>query len=90
MKLSEHTVEVLKNFATINQNLVIKEGSTLTTMSAMKNIVAKADVEESFDKEVAIYDLNEFLASISLFTSPVLEFNDGFLEIQEFTEEKIR
>ena len=83
MKLSEHTVEVLKNFATINQNLVIKEGSTLTTMSAMKNIVAKADVEESFDKEVAIYDLNEFLASISLFTSPILEFEDGFVTIKE-------
>jgi hypothetical protein len=55
----------------------------LTTMSAMKNIVAKADVEESFDKEVAIYDLNEFLASISLFTSPILEFNDGFVTIKE-------
>ena len=83
MKLSEHTIEVLKNFASINQNLVIKEGSTLTTMSAMKNIVAKADVEESFDKEVAIYDLNEFLASISLFTSPILEFNEGFVTIKE-------
>jgi len=83
MKLSEHTVEVLKNFATINQNLVIKEGSTLTTMSAMKNIVAKAEVEESFDKEVAIYDLNEFLASISLFTSPILEFEEGFVTIKE-------
>ena len=83
MKLSEHTVDVLKNFATINQNLVIKQGSTLTTMSAMKNIVAKAEVEESFDKEVAIYDLNEFLASISLFSSPVLEFNDGFVTIKE-------
>ena len=83
MKLSEHTVDVLKNFATINQNLVFKEVSTLTTMSAMKNIVAKAEVEESFDKEVAIYDLNEFLASISLFSSPVLEFNEGFVTIKE-------
>ena len=83
MKLSEHTVDVLKNFATINQNLVIKEGSTLTTMSAMKNIVAKAEVEESFDKEVAIYDLNEFLASISLFTNPILEFDEGFVTIKE-------
>ena len=83
MKLSEHTVDVLKNFATINQNLVIKQGSTLTTMSAMKNIVAKAEVEESFDKEVAIYDLNEFLASISLFTNPVLEFDEGFVTIRE-------
>jgi len=83
MKLSDHTVDVLKNFASINQNLVIKEGSTLTTMSAMKNIVAKAEVEESFDKEVAIYDLNEFLASISLFTSPILDFNEGFVTIKE-------
>ena len=83
MKLSEHTVDVLKNFASINQNLVIKEGSTLTTMSAMKNIVAKAEVEESFDKEVAIYDLNEFLASISLFANPVLEFDEGFVTIKE-------
>jgi hypothetical protein len=83
MKLSEHTVEVLKNFATINQNLIIKEGNTLTTMSAMKNIVAKAEVEETFEKEVAIYDLNEFLASISLFESPILEFNDGFVTIKE-------
>ena len=88
MKLSEHTIEVLKNFASINQNLVIKEGSTLTTMSAMKNIVAKADVEESFDKEVAIYDLNEFLASISLFTSPILEFNEGFVTIKEENSQK--
>jgi len=83
MKLSDHTVDVLKNFATINQNLVIKQGSTLTTMSAMKNIVAKAEVEESFDKEVAIYDLNEFLASISLFANPVLEFDEGFVTIRE-------
>ena len=75
MKLSSHTTSVLKNFATINQNLVIKEGNTITTMSAMKNIVAKADVEETFPQEVAIYDLNEFLASMSLFTSPVLEFS---------------
>ena len=61
MKLSNKTVDVLKNFSTINQNLIIKEGNTLTTMSAMKNIVAKAEVEQTFPKEVAIYDLNEFL-----------------------------
>ena len=61
MKLSEHTTSVLKNFATINQNLVIKEGSELLTMSSMKNIVARAEVEETFPKEIAIYDLNEFL-----------------------------
>ena len=83
MILSEDTLNVLKNFATINQNLVIKEGSTITTMSAMKNIVAKADVEEKFTQEVAIYDLNEFLASLSLFSSPVLDFAENHVMITE-------
>ena len=83
MKLSEHTISVLKNFASINQNLVIKEGSELQTMSAMKNIVSKATVEESFPKEFAIYDLNEFLASLSLFKNPLLSFDEQSLEMKE-------
>ena len=86
MKLSNHTTSVLKNFATINQNLVIKEGNTIATMSAMKNIVAKAEVEETFPMEVAIYDLNEFLGALSLFTSPVLDFSDGYVMISEETK----
>ena len=83
MKLSEHTTSVLKNFASINQNLVIKEGKTISTMSAMKNIVAKAEVDEAFPREIAIYDLNEFLAALSLFTNPVLDFSENFVMITE-------
>mgnify|MGYP001319348583 FL=1 len=83
MKLSEHTTSVLKNFASINQNLVIKEGKTISTMSAMKNIVAKAEVDEDFPREIAIYDLNEFLASLSLFTTPVLNFSENHVMITE-------
>ena len=83
MKLSEHTTSVLKNFASINQNLVIKKGKTISTMSAMKNIVAKAEVDEDFPREIAIYDLNEFLAALSLFTNPVLDFSENFVMITE-------
>ena len=83
MKLSEHTISVLKNFASINQNLVIREGSELQTMSAMKNIVARSGVEENFPKEMTIYDLNEFLAALSLFSSPVLEFDEQYVTIKE-------
>ena len=83
MKLSEHTISVLKNFASINQNLVIREGSELQTMSAMKNIVAKATIPDTFQNEFAIYDLNEFLASLSIFKSPVLEFEEQYLTIKE-------
>ena len=86
MKLSSHTTSVLKNFATINQNLVIKEGNSIATMSAMKNIVAKAEVEETFPQEIAIYDLNEFLGALSLFSSPILDFNDSYVMISEETK----
>jgi len=83
MKLNSETVNVLKNFSTINQNLLIKEGNTITTMSAMKNIVAKASIEETFPREIAIYDLNEFLSSTSLFKEPVIDFDDSHLVIKE-------
>ena len=83
MKLSNNTISVLKNFASINQNLMIKEGKEITTMSAMKNIIARAEVEEDFPQEVAIYDLNEFLSCLSLFKSPNLEFETTFVTITE-------
>ena len=83
MKLSNNTISVLKNYASINQNLMIKGGKEITTMSAMKNIIARAEVEEDFPQEVAIYDLNEFLSCLSLFKSPNLEFETTFVTITE-------
>ena len=83
MKLSTATISVLRNFSTINQNLVVKAGSNISTMSAMKNIVAKAKVTEKFPTDFAIYDLNEFLSGLSLFDKPDLEFNDDFVIITE-------
>ena len=83
MKLSNDTVTVLKNFSTINQNLVINPGKNISTMSAMKNIVAKATVTEEFPQAFAIYDLNEFLASLSLFDKPNLDFKEDFVVMTE-------
>jgi hypothetical protein len=83
MKLSTETISVLKNFSTINANLMVKAGSSLSTMSAMKNIVAKADVTEEFPSDFAIYDLNEFLSALSLFGKPDLEFGNDFVIITE-------
>ena len=83
MKLINETISVLKNFSTINANLMVKAGSSLSTMSAMKNIVAKADVSEEFPSDFAIYDLNEFLSALSLFGKPDLEFDNDFVIITE-------
>ena len=83
MKLSNDTVTVLKNFSTINQNLVINPGKNISTMSAMKNIVAKATVTEEFPQAFAIYDLNEFLSALSLFENPDLDFKEDFVVMTE-------
>ena len=75
MKLSENTVNVLKNFSNINQNILVKEGDTLHTMSTMKNIIGRAKITENFDRQFGIYDLNEFLGVLTLVNDAELEFD---------------
>tara|TARA_B100001063_G_scaffold220931_1_gene226179 strand:- start:1278 stop:2003 length:726 start_codon:yes stop_codon:yes gene_type:complete len=84
MKLSETTVNLLKNFSSINQSILFKEGSKLRTISVMKNILAEASIEEDFSKDFAIYDLNQFLNGLSLHSDAELDFkNDGYVMIRE-------
>ena len=75
MKLSGETVDVLKNFSNINQNILIKEGTQLRTMSTMKNILAEAPIKEVFPREFGIYDLNELLGVLTLVNDAELEFD---------------
>ena len=65
MKLNQNTQNILKNFSEINTNILIKPGKQLNTISTMRNIFAKADIDEEFDTEFGIYDLNEFLEVVS-------------------------
>jgi hypothetical protein len=71
--ISKSTVEVLKNFCSINKSIVIKPGNKVSTLSINKNILAIADVEESFDSQISIYDLGVFLGGLSLFDSPKID-----------------
>ncbi len=84
MKLSDNTLSLLKNFSTINQSILFKQGSKLRTISVMKNILAEATVEEELPKDFGIYDLNQFLNELGLHQSPELDFeNDGHVVIKE-------
>ena len=83
MKLSNDTREVLKNYASINANLLVTTGNTIATMSQMKNIVSTATVPDTFDSDFAIYDLNEFLSALSLFNDPELTFNEQSVRIAQ-------
>ena len=77
MNLSSDTLSLLKNFSEINQGILVKPGNTIKTISNMKNILAEAQISETFSSEFAIYDLPEFLRSIELFEKPQLQFNGG-------------
>lgn len=86
MKLSENTVQILKNFSGINQSLLFKRGNVLKTISPLRTVFGEATISENFIKEFAIYDLNKFLAKISLYKEPLLSFDDDKVNIM--TEDK--
>jgi len=84
MKLSDKTLTLLKNFSSINQSILFKEGNTLRTISVMKNILAEATIEEELPKNFGIYDLNQFLNGLNLHQNAELDFqNDGYVVIKE-------
>ena len=83
MFLSQETISILKNFATINQSILIKPGSKLRSMSVMKNILVEAEVAEKFESEIAIYDLNQFLNCLSLIPGAELEVTDSSVVIAD-------
>ena len=84
MKLSETTVNFLKNFSSINQSILFKEGNKLRSISVMKNILAEATITEDIPKDFGIYDLNQFLNGLSLHSNPDLDFtNNEYVLIKE-------
>ena len=84
MKLSDKTILLLKNFSSINQSILFKQGNKLRSISVMKNILAEATIDEDLPKDFGIYDLNQFLNGLSLHQSPELDFtNEQYVVIKE-------
>ena len=83
MKISTKTLDVLKNFSEINQSILINKGKKLKTVSALKNILAHAEVEESFPQDFAIYQLNEFIGVLSTMNNPDLTFHDKYVMLSQ-------
>jgi len=84
MNLSDNTLTILKNFAGINNSILVKKGTQLRTISVAKNILAEARIDEEFSRDFAIYDLNQFLNGLGLHQDPELDFTeDSYLTIRE-------
>lgn len=84
MKLSSNTMLTLKNFSTINENIFVKVGNVLETISKQKNILARAEVAENFPEEFGIHDLNNFLSVLTLSkdSSPEIDFEGNDIIIK--------
>lgn len=83
MRFTKETLSILKNFAGINGNIALKQGSVLTTISPHRNVVASVTVTEVFPEDFYIYDLSQFLGVLSLFTDPDIEFTSTVATIKE-------
>ena len=81
MKLSKKTIEILKNFSTINSNILVEPGNVIKTISPVKNVMAQATVSETFDTQFGIWDLNKLFGTISLFESPEFFFEKNNVTI---------
>ena len=85
MEISENTLSIMKNFSGINQNMLIKQGNTIRTITEARNVLATAVVDADFPQDFGIYDLNEFIGSLSLVDAPNLDFNESFVTIGDST-----
>jgi hypothetical protein len=87
MKVCPDTIEILKNFSGINPSILITTNKQLSTIAESRNVVAVAKVPEKFDKEFGIFDLNEFLATLDLFSDPSFDLNENYLSIKDDIKE---
>lgn len=82
MKFNSKDIQILRNFASINQSIVFKPGNTLKTISVSKTIIAQAKLSEDIESLFAIYDLPKFLSAVSLFDDPDLILNESSVTIK--------
>lgn len=83
MKLSKSTIGILKNFANINGGIQFVEGNEIRVAAIDKSVMGIAEVEEQFPIDFALYDLNQFLSVLSMFTEPELDFHDDHMIIKQ-------
>jgi hypothetical protein len=87
IRLSAQTLKIFKYFSLLNQSIVVKAGNELTTTTPAKNVVASYSATEKFEP-FAVYDLSRWLAVTSLFDTPIVEFESGYMNIKEGNGEK--
>lgn len=86
MKFDTRTLQILRNFSSINQSIIFKNGRKLRTISSSKSVFAEAEIPFEIEKLFAIYNLPQFLSAISLFENPELILGDSSVTIKSGKE----
>ena len=81
MKFNARTIQILRNFASINEGMIFKPGQVIKTLSPTKSVMAKAVLENEIPQSFAIFDIPQFLSAVSMFEDPELTVNDTHMEI---------
>jgi hypothetical protein len=90
MKLTKDTLDVLKNFASINSGIEFKKGNTIRTMSSGKTVLAKATLKDEFPQDFCVYDLNQFLSVHSMFENTEIEFDNNHVIFKSGTKKSTK
>ena len=90
MQLSEEFVTLMKNFSAINPSIVLRKGNTQRIMAANKTILAEAEFADDIPNDFGIYDLNEFLNVVSLFSDTNLDFSEKYVLVSDGGTSKIK
>jgi hypothetical protein len=85
IKISSETLSILKNFSSLNSNILIKPGNVIRTLAVNRGGMAEAVIDETFDTEFGIWDLDQFLGVVSLCNNPTFKFLEKKVEINSST-----
>ena len=85
MEISENTLKVLKNYSNINNNVMIRKGNIIKTISEARNILSRATVHENFERDFGVYDLNEFIGVLGLVDTPRVKLEDDHATVSDST-----
>ncbi len=90
VSLTKETIDTLSNFSTINNSIIIPAGNRIRVINEASTCIAYADVEETFPMEFGVYDISQFLSVQSLVNDGKIEFNEGYLTIQNASGTTLR
>lgn len=88
--VTSELVKLLKNYAGIQNSVLLRAGSRQTTMSTSKSLFALSEFGTPLPQDVGIYDLNTFLGTLSLFSKPEIEFDGNVMVVSDVSGAKVK